>query len=236
MTKTINPPRTRIPLVLAVSFTTVVEGLGLAEFLPLPVALLAGAGWGAAIGLLATWVGTRARLRAWAEDALVFVGVVAMAFFAFGGATGILLYTSALDSPSLTGQTLVTMFLPSIPLAILGNVPTELFVVPGLLVLGWRKGTRRILIVGAAGLYLVHRVWTYLVFASDRLDFADTERSTEPLTAAQRQQFAADLHLDDPRWMLNLVIFALLLLAAFWSRVRESRASEAQLSGAAPGS
>jgi hypothetical protein len=232
MTNTMIPPRTLITLVLAVSFTTVVEGLGLAEFLPLPAALLAGACWGVVIGLIATWLRGKERRGAWAEDALVFAGVVAMAFFAFGGATGILLYGSALDSPSLTGQTLVTMFLPSIPLAILANAPTELVIVPGLLVLAWRPGKRRILILGAAALYLVHRVWTYLVFASDRLDFADTERSTAPLTAAQRQQFAADLHLDDPRWMLNLVIFAVLLLAAFWSRVRELD----RLSGSAPGS
>jgi hypothetical protein len=72
---------------------------------------------------------------------------------------------------------------------------------------------------------LVHRVWTYLVFASDRLDFAETERSTAPLTTAERQQFYTDLHLDDPRWVLNLAIFVVLLLAAHFSRVRELNAA-----------
>jgi hypothetical protein len=101
----------------------------------------------------------------------------------------------------------------------------ELPVVPVLLILGWREGTRRILIVVAAALYFVHRVWTYLVFASDRLDFAETKKSTTALTAAERQQFYKDLHLDDPRWILNLAIFAVLLLAAHFSRVRELNAA-----------
>jgi hypothetical protein len=41
-------------------------------------------------------------------------------------------------------------------------------------------------------------------------------------------QFAADLHLDGPPPALNFAIFAVLLLAAFWSRVRER-------GGSAPG-
>jgi hypothetical protein len=166
-----------LPFWLAVAFTTAVEGLGLTEFVPVPVALLAGAAWGAGTGLVAIWISRKTRPSAWVEDVLVGLGVVAMAFFAFGGFTGILLLSSALDSSSLTGETLVTMFLPSI----------------------------------------------YLVFSSDRLDFAGTERSTTPLTQAQRDQLATDLHLDDPRPILNFVIFAVFLLAAHFSRVRELR-------------
>lgn len=60
------------------------------------------------------------------------------------------------------------------------------------------------------------------MFASDRLDFAAAERSTTVLTAAEKEQFAAALHVDDPRWILNLLIFAVFLLAAFFSRVRAS--------------
>lgn len=221
--------RTRLlPLFLAISFTTIVQGLSLTEFVPVPIALLAGAAWGAVIGLLATWISTKTTASAWLEDALVFLGAVAMAFFAFGGAAGTLLIGSALDSSSLTGETLVSMFLPSIPLAIMANAPTELLVVPALLILGWREGKRRILVVTAAALYFMHRVWTYLVFASARLDFAETERTTTPLTAAEREQFRSTLHLDDPRWMLNLAIFVVFLLAAHFSRVQELRATTAK--------
>jgi len=207
-----------IPIVLAVAFTTVVEGLSLAEFLPAPVAFLIGAAWGAAIALLARWVGRRPTAAGWTEDGLVVLGTVTMAVLAFGGFAGLLLLNGAMDSSSLTGETLVAMFVPSIPVAIAANVPTELLVVPGLLVLGWRTGIRRILVVAAAGLYLVHRVWTYLVFASGRLDFAETERSTVPLTEAERMHHLDQLHLDDPRWILNLVIFALFLGAAHLPR------------------
>jgi hypothetical protein len=214
-----------LPFCLSVSFTVAIQTLGLSEFLPVPLALLAAAGWGVAIGLIAIRIRNKVTLSAWLEDALVVLGAVAMAFFAFGGLAGVLLLSSALKSSSLSGETLVLMFLPSIPLAIMANAPVELLVVPVLLILGWRAGTRRILIVAAAALYFVHRVWTYLVFASDRLDFAETEKSTTPLTAAERQQFYTDLHLDDPRWILNLAIFAFFLLAAHFSRVRELKAA-----------
>jgi hypothetical protein len=214
-----------LPFCLSVSFTVAIQTLGLSEFLPVPVALLAAAGWGIAIGVIAIRITNKVRLSAWLEDALVVVGAVSMAFFAFGGLVGILLLSSALKSSSLSGETLVLMFLPSIPLAIIANAPVELLVIPVLLILGWRQGTRRILILAAAVLYFVHRVWTYLVFVSDRLDFAETEKSTNPLTAAERQQFYTDLHLDDPRWILNLTIFAVFLLAAHFSRVRELNAA-----------
>ncbi|MFG1915544.1 hypothetical protein [Micromonospora sp. NPDC048898] len=207
-----------MPFVLAAVFTIVVQGLSLMEFLPLPVALLIGAGWAVLIGLVARWVRRRPALSAWVEDGLVALGCVTMALFAFGGAIGLVMLGAALDSSSITGETMVTMFLPSIPIAIAANVPTELVILPGLLVLGWRPGTRRILFVAAAVVYFVHRVWTYLVFAPDRLDFAAAERSTAVLTAAEKDQFSAALHVDDPRWVLNLLTFAILLLSAFLSR------------------
>jgi hypothetical protein len=210
-----------VPYGLAAAFTVVVQGLSLAEFLPVPVALLAGAAWAGMIGLIASRVRRKPTVSAWVEDGLVALGTTTMALFAFGGAIGLMMMSTALDSSSVTGETMVLMFLPSIPIAIAANVPTELFVIPGLLILAWRTGFRRVLIVVAAGLYFVLRVWTYFVFASDRLDFADAERSTTPLTAAERDQFAAAFHVDDPRWILNLLIFAVFLAAAFLSRARD---------------
>ena len=43
---------------------------------------------------------------------------------------------AALDSSSITGETMVTTFLRGIPIAIAANVPTELVIIPGLLILG----------------------------------------------------------------------------------------------------
>lgn len=210
-----------LPLGLAAVFTVVIQGLSFVEFFPVPVALLIGAGWAVVIGLAALWIKRKPALSAWVEDILVALGTTAMALFAFGGAIGIMMMSTALESSSITGETMMLIFLPSIPIAIMANAPTELLIIPGLLILGWRKGIRRILIIVAAGLYFVYRLWTYLVFASDRLDFAQAEGSTTPLTAAEREQFAEGLHLNDPRWILNLLIFAVFLLAAFLSRVRE---------------
>ena len=209
------------PYALVAVFTVVVQGLSLMEFVPPPIAVLVGAGWAVLIGLAARWITGRPALSAWAEDALVALGCVTMALFAFGGAVGLLMLDAALDSSSITGETMVTMFLPSIPIAIAANVPTELVVIPLLLVLGWRRGIRRTLFVTATAFYFIHRVWTYLVFAPDRLNFAAAERSTATLTPAEKDQFAAALHVDDPRWVINLLIFAVFLLSAFFSRLRE---------------
>jgi hypothetical protein len=222
-----------VPFALVAVFTVVVEGLSLMEFVPVPVALLIGAAWAAVIGLVAGLVSRRPGFSAWVEDGLVALGCVTMALFAFGGAIGLMMLGTALDSSSITGETMVTMFLPSIPIAIAANVPTELVIIPGLLILAWRPGARRMLIVAAAALYFVHRIWTYLVFAPDRLDFAAAERSTTVLTAAEKAQFAAALHVDDPRWMLNLLIFAVFLLAAFLSRVSAGRSGRCRATGPA---
>jgi hypothetical protein len=46
------------------------------------------------------------------------------------------------------------------------------------------------------------------------LGWADSDHSTRPLTPAERTQAQSDLMLNDPRWILLLVMFALLLLAA----------------------
>lgn len=67
----------------------------------------------------------------------------------------------ALESSTLTGETLLKLFLPTIPFYIVANAALELLIIPGLLFISWRAGKRRILIAGAAALYFVLRVWTY---------------------------------------------------------------------------
>jgi hypothetical protein len=209
-----------IPFGLVVAFTVVVQSLSLMTFVPLPVAVSAGAAWAAVIVLAARWVSRRPVLSARVEDGLVGIGCVTMALLAFGGGAGLMTMGAALASSSITGETMVTMFRPAIPIAIGANLPTELVVIPGLLILGWRPGARRILFVAAAVLYFAHRVWTYLVFAPDRLDFAAAELSTTVLTGAEKEQFSQALHIDDPRWVVNLVIFVVFLISAFSGRGR----------------
>ncbi|GAA0252737.1 hypothetical protein [Cryptosporangium japonicum] len=213
----------KVSVVLATVFTLVVQGLSLVEFLPAPIAVGVAAVWAALVAVVARWVARGPVRRAWTEDVLVALGATTMALFAFGGAIGLLMLRTALGTESVTGEVMIAMFLPSIPIAILANVPIELVVIPVLLIVGWRPGLRRVLILVAAGLYFLLRIWTYLVFAGARLDFAGAEHSTARLTAAERAEFARGLHVGDPRWLVNLVIFAVFLVAAFGSRVRESR-------------
>lgn len=210
------------PFLVAVPFTTVITGyFTLPERLPLPIALPVAALWSIALGLAAAWIGRRARLAAWLEDAVVTLAVVAVAFAACGGLMAILTYGAALDSPSLTGETLVAMFLPSIPYFIVTNGLLELLIVPVMIYLCWRPGPRRVLVVVAALLYFALRVWTYLAFVPNRLAFAALAGSPEPFTAAGRQRAYLDLQVDDPRWAYLLVILAILLVAAQYPRRRD---------------
>lgn len=61
------------------------------------------------------------------------------------------------------------------------------------------------------------------MFAPDRLDLAAAERFTAVLDATEKAEFAAALHVDDPRWNLNLVIFAIFVLAAYLPAVDRNR-------------
>jgi hypothetical protein len=214
------------PVLLAVAFSATITGLfNLSDFVPVPVAVAVGAGWGTLVGLAATWLQSKPKAAAWVEDSLVFVGVIALAFAGCGGVMALLMLNGALDSSSLTGQTLEAMFLPMIPYYITANAPLELVVMPTLLVLGWRAGKRRLLIVAGATLYFAMRVWTYLAFVPARLGFAESGHTAAPMTAAERHQAYVDLKVDDPRWILVLTIFAVFLVAASFPRLREVQAT-----------
>ncbi|GIE95483.1 hypothetical protein [Paractinoplanes rishiriensis] len=196
---------TFLPLVPVMVFSTVVTGwFNLSEFLPVPLAVLAGAAWGAGIGLL----GLRLRAVSWLEEVVVSLGAVGSAFAGCGGLMAILLLNGAMDSASLTGETLESTFLPSIPYYIAVNSILELVVIPLLIVLC----RRRVPVLAAAALYFLMRVWTYLAFVPARMGWAESDHSAQVLTPAERHQAAQDLMLDDPRWIMLLVMFGLLLV------------------------
>jgi hypothetical protein len=212
------------PFLLAVPFTATITGLfNLSELLPIPIAVAVGAAWGIVLGIGATWLRSRPKPAAWVEDSLVFLGTVALAFAACGGVMALLMLNGALGSSSLTGETLEEMFLPMIPYYIAVNAPLELLIMPGLIYLGWRSGRRRVLIVIGAALYFALRVWTYLAYVPARLGFAESGHTTTLMTSAERHQAYLDLKVDDPRWILVLVIFAIFIAAASFSRLREVR-------------
>jgi hypothetical protein len=157
---------------------------------------------------------------AWFEDVLVVLGATAVAVGAAGGVMALIMLAGALESPTLTGETLLNLFLPTIPFYIVANAALELLIIPGLLFIGWRAGKRRILIVGAAALYFLLRVWTYLAFVPSRMGFADAGHTSTPMTVAERQQAYTELMLDDPRWIVLLIIYGILVLAMHLPRLR----------------
>jgi hypothetical protein len=55
----------------------------------------------------------------------------------------------------------------------------------------------------------------------NRLGWAESDHTGQVLTAAVRRQAADDFMLDDPRWILLLAMFGILLVAAHLSRVRQ---------------
>lgn len=207
-------------------FTAIITGgFNLSDSLSIPLGLAVGAAWGIVLGLAATRLRRKAILSAWVEDSFIFLGTIALGFAACGGLMALLVLEGALGSSSLTGETLEEMFLPMIPYYIFANAPLELLIIPGLLFLGWRAGKRRILIVAAAALYFALRVWTYLAYRPARLGFTESDHTTAPLTAAERQQAYADLNVDDPRWILLSVIFSIFILAASFPRLRHDSAT-----------
>jgi hypothetical protein len=214
------------PLVPVMVFTTVVTGwFNLSEVMPTPLALAVGAGWGAALGLLGLWIRNKARLGAWLEDGFVCLGAAGFAFAGCGGLMAILMLNGTMDSSSLTGETLESTFMPSIPYYVVVNSILELLIVPFVIVLSWRPGLRRVLVLAATGLYFLMRVWTYLAFVPNRLGWAESDHTTQVLTPAERRQAADDLVLDDPRWIMLLAMFGILLVATHLSRVRQLHSS-----------
>lgn len=213
---------TLAPFLLVVPFTATITGaFNLSEALPPAIAVAAGGGWGILVGIAATWLRSKPKAAAWVEDSLVFVGTVALAFAACGGVMALLMLNGALSSSSLTGETLEAMFVPMIPYYIAANAPLEMVIMPALLVLGWRAGKRRVLIVAGAALYFGLRLWTYIAFVPARLGFAESGHTTDPMTAAERHQAYLDLKVDDPRWILVLAILSIFIVAAAFPRLRE---------------
>jgi hypothetical protein len=209
------------PYFLAVPFTAIVTGLfNLSDSLSVPGGLLVGAAWGVVLGLIIRLIRKNDVAAAWLEDVLVVFGATAVAFAAAGGVMALLMLAGALDSSTLTGETLLKLFLPTIPFYIAANAALELLIIPGLLFIGWRAGKRRILITAAAALYFLLRVWTYRAFVPARMGFAEAGHTGTPLTEAERQQAYTELMVDDPRWMVLLVIFGILVLAMHLPRLR----------------
>jgi hypothetical protein len=81
-----------------------------------------------------------------------------------------LLFRSVLDKPTTTYTVLSALMRPTVPFFIVVNSLMELLIVPAALYFNWIVTPRRKgLVLAAALVYLVMRIWTYLVYAERRL-------------------------------------------------------------------
>jgi hypothetical protein len=127
-----------------------------------------------------------------------------------GGFIYIFMMNAALDEPSTTYAVLSALMRPAVPYYIVLNSLMELFIIPFIVFFNWdRNPKRRTYVTIGVILFLVMRVWTYLVFAATRLEIS--ERALLPADVEWFKQTLA----TDYRVILILLTQAFFILAAF---------------------
>jgi hypothetical protein len=169
---------------------------------------VAGLLWALFTGFAAGWLSRRWQSSVRANTPLL-LAIIAIGLMTGAGLMYGWMMAAALTEPSMTGAALSALMWPAVPFYIVLNSAMELLLVALLVFWNWDiDPRRRALIVASVAVYFVMRVWTYLVFAETRLDIA-----SHTLSAADVEWFRQTLATDF-RIVLNLVVFALLLIAA----------------------
>jgi hypothetical protein len=94
------------------------------------------------------------------------------------------------------------------------NTPLEWLLVPGTLLLTWRVPRQRRLVLAAAVIFVFARVWTYLWFVPQTIDWSEGPPGV-PLSPDQLDQARLWVDLSWIRLAIDLATGALVLLAAF---------------------
>jgi hypothetical protein len=171
---------------------------------------LAGLAWSLLAGLIATWLNHRISIAIWSADASLFGCAIATGLLAGAGIMYVLLFSSVLREPSTTHAVISAMMKPTVPFYIALNSAMEIFFIPLVVFLNRHaQPARRWILVASATIYLIQRVWTYLVYTKQR--FAT---GTSPLSEADLAWFRKTLK-TDYRVVLNVMIFAFFAAAAF---------------------
>lgn len=164
--------------------------------------------WSILVGLSAGWL--QYRTGSVSSDVVLFCCIVDSGVLAGSGLLYERVFGSALLEPSLTNGVLSAMMRPTVPYYITLNSAMEILFVPLVIFLNWDVApTRRWIIVASAIVYLLQRVWTYLVYAERRL-----ATGTAPLSSEAIAWFKRTLA-TDRRTVLNLAVLALFTVAAF---------------------
>src|SRR5262245_49131894 len=127
---------------------------------------LAGFVWSLVAGVVGSWRGHDAALAPLRADAGLFACVIHALWHGGSAALDRLLFWSVLREASTTYAVLSALMRPTVPFFIALNSAMEVLFVPLVVFLNWNtEARRRWIIVIAAGIYVVHRAWTYLVYA-----------------------------------------------------------------------
>ena len=116
---------------------------------------------------------------------------------------------AALGQPTASSQILSALMGPAVPFFIALNSVMELLLATLILMWNWNSGSwRRALVLTAVLVYLIMRVWTYLVFAEPRVGIAQ-----HSLTAADIEWFRRTLA-GDYRIFMDAVALICLTVAS----------------------
>jgi hypothetical protein len=200
---------------VVVPFTTIVFALSYGILLPFgPLGVIGfafvGVLWALFLGFIAKRLMRREVWGRLLANAPVFLGIIATGLLMGGGFIYIFMMNAALDEPSTTYAVLSALMRPAVPYYIVLNSLMELFIIPFVVFFNWdRNPKRRTYVTIGVILFLVMRVWTYLVFAATRLEIS--ERALLPADVEWFKQTLATHY----RVILILLTQAFFILAAF---------------------
>ena len=201
------------PYIFAVPFAMIIFGF-FGTFLPFGLLGIAGFAvvgllWALFLGFIANRLMRREIWRDRLANATILVSIIAIGLLAGGGFMYTFMMFAAVEEPSTTYAILSALMQPAVPYYVVINSLLEMFIMLFVVFFNWNvDGKRRIFSLTGVGLYLVMRIWTYLVYAETRLDI-----STHTLSAADMEWFRRTLA-TDYRPVLELVTQAFFILAA----------------------
>lgn len=201
------------PYVVAIPFAMILFGF-YGTFLPYGLLGIAGFSvigliWALFLGFIANRLLRREVWHKWLANTPLFLSIIAVGFMAGGGSMYIFMMFGAVKEASTTYATLSALMQPAVPFFIIINTALELVIMLLVVFFNWNvDGRRRNLSLIGVGLYLVMRIWTYLVYAETRLAI-----STETLSAADVEWFTRTLA-TDYRPILEVIAQGLFILAA----------------------
>jgi len=201
------------PYIIAMPFAMILFGF-YGTFLPFGLLGILGVAvvgllWARFLGFIAHRLMRREAWREWLANASLFVSIIAIGLMVGGGSMYIFMMSEVLDEPSTTYAVLSALMQPSVPFYIIINTTLELFIMLFVVFSNWDADPkRRVFSLIGVGLYLVMRIWTYLVYAETRLEI-----STHTLSVADVEWFKQTLA-TDYRALLELVSQGFFILAA----------------------